>query len=77
MHKYLSLCSVLIVQKSIIIGHRLNMTLFLLSCVTVIVLRSANIAIKLQKIKRIDWTVILPVFLEFKYVTCVKLKSKK
>ena len=45
------LCSVLIVQKSVIIGHRLNMILFLLPCVTVIVLRSANIVIELQKIK--------------------------
>lgn len=58
------LCSVLIVQKSVIIGHRLNMILFLLPCVTVIVLRSANIVIELQKIKlkNIDWKIVLSIF---------------
>ena len=66
LHKCLSMYSVLVVQKSVIIDHGLNMTLFLLSCVTAVVLRSANIAIKLQKIKGTDWTVILPVFFEFK-----------
>lgn len=57
-------CSVLIVQKSVIIGHRLNMILFLLPCVTVIVLRSANIVIELQKIKlkNIDWKIVLSIF---------------
>ena len=44
------LFGVLIVQKSVIIAHWLNMILFLLPCVTVIVLRSANIAIELQKL---------------------------
>lgn len=39
------LCSILIVQKSVLIGYRLNMTLFLLFSVTVVLLRSANIAI--------------------------------
>lgn len=60
----LFLCSVLIVQKSVIIGHRLNMILFLLPCVTVIVLRSANIVIELQKIKlkNIDWKIVLSIF---------------
>lgn len=48
--KRLFLCSVLIVQKSVIIDYRLNMTLFLLFSVTVIVLRSVNIAIELQKL---------------------------
>ena len=61
---YFFLCSVLIVQKSVIIGHRLNMILFLLPCVTVIVLRSANIVIELQKIKlkNIDWKIVLSIF---------------
>ena len=40
------------------------MILFLLPCVTVIVLRSANIVIKLQKIKlkNIDWKIVLSIF---------------
>ena len=52
------------VYKSVIIGHRLNMILFLLPCVTVIVLRSANIVIELQKIKlkNIDWKIVLSIF---------------
>lgn len=37
--------SILIVQKSVLIGYRLNMTLFLLFSVTVVLLRSANIAV--------------------------------
>jgi len=42
----------------------LNMILFLLPCVTVIVLRSANIVIELQKIKlkNIDWKIVLSIF---------------
>ena len=39
------LCSILIVQKSVLIGYRFNMTLFLLFSVTVVLLRSANIAV--------------------------------
>ncbi len=50
------MASVLIVQKSVIIGQWLNMTLFWHFSVTTAVLRSTNIAIKLQKLnEQIEW----------------------